>query len=162
MTSNDLSVSSRTSLLQDVCRQVKDAEALASTRLLAPIDGNSAKQKAYQTCKHCRQEYAVVENHTKACRYHAGAYESHCTAVYVLAIANASVGSRHVDLDLPIWADHDPSIHVDPEELILDGNDSMYLEGVIYECCNAPGHIAGCVRSRHKPVVAFGKRRRLS
>lgn len=74
-TINDLSVESRTSLLQDIGRQVKDAEALASSRLLAPIDGSTGKRKAFETCKHCKQEHAVTENHIKACRYHPGQYE---------------------------------------------------------------------------------------
>lgn len=34
---NDLSNESRTSLLQDICREIKGAEALTSSRLLAPI-----------------------------------------------------------------------------------------------------------------------------
>lgn len=69
---NDLSNESRTSLLQDICREIKGAEALTSSRLLAPIEGSTAKRKAYETCKHCRQEYAVIQNHNKACRYHPG------------------------------------------------------------------------------------------
>lgn len=66
-----------------------------------------------------------------------------------------------MDSDAPIWNDHDNRIHGDPVELI-EGGDSMYDEGAIWNCCQPPGDVEGCVRSRHKPVDAFGKKRRLS
>lgn len=71
-------------------------------------------------------------------------------------------GSRYADLEHPIGADHDDEAHGDPEELIQANNDSMYLEGAIWECCEAPGFVAGCGRSRHKPRVGLAKRRRLT
>jgi len=69
---NDLSIANRTKFLMDRCRQAKDAAAIASGRLLARIEGKAPTTKAYETYKHCYGEYAMAENHVKACRYHPG------------------------------------------------------------------------------------------
>lgn len=67
----DLSEDRKTKLLLDIVRNIEDAEAFASTRLLTPIStGGTAKRKVFEKCTTCGLEYAVAKNPDDACKYH--------------------------------------------------------------------------------------------
>jgi len=70
-----------------------------------------------------------------------------------------------VDYDGDFWADHDPDCHGEYHDF---EDDSDYVEGFIWSCCDKPGDDVGCKSTKHKsktnivvgPASALSKKRK--
>ncbi|USW57669.1 hypothetical protein Slin15195_G109880 [Septoria linicola] len=117
-------------LLLEIVNTIPAAQSLAEQRLLLPLSEptngsapSSIKRKAYETCKNCKVEFSVVENHKGACEKEAN---------------DAS----------DMWADHDEDCHGTIEDL---ADDPDFEDGFVWSCCDQAVRTKGCIVSKHEP-----------
>ncbi|KUJ12173.1 uncharacterized protein LY89DRAFT_722537 [Mollisia scopiformis] len=81
-------------------------------------------------CQHCNEDFDVTYNDKGDCIWHPG--------------------SKEVDYEADIWADHDPRCHGNYSDF---KDDAGMAEGFIWDCCDKDGDDEGCKSTKHKAAI---------
>ena len=135
-------------MLRDFVEKHADIKEAVTKRLLTPMSPapgvHTLKRKAYETCRHCDQDYAVVENIDGACVYHKG---EGGLSVYTSS-TDGFKGVREPDYDSGVFVD----CYEEWEE--PDPDDEEFEHGFMWTCCDQHQPAAGCIATKHVPISA--------
>lgn len=138
-------------LLLEIVNTIPAAQSLAEQRLLLPLSeptngsaASSLKRKAYESCKNCKVEFSVVDNHKSSCVYHEG---SSCSGLPRCELT-CEIGEKEADMESDMWIDHEEDHHGNIDDLV---DDPEFEDGFLWSCCGGKVRSEGCIVSKHVP-----------